>query len=226
MAVTILVFWIQKHGCIKRPGFGTQRWPPIQATENCFPFDALKKFSSFQVYFLVLCPTGYAQSSSPPACLICQFPLSPSTLHCGDFTNFKIFFLSSWKVLQIRNLHGLKKIGIERVIIGLICSWRWPVNSLTDISFTAAAYGENAFLAIGEFFAAIPRAATVPVWMQGRVAPLYPVLLLHPWPEVTIFGGAGDDVMLWWLADSRQLLSLKVATLLNNVGILCSLNIV
>jgi len=45
-----------------------------------------------------------------------------------------------------------QKFIIERVIIDLVCSWRCPVNSFTDVSFIMVVYGENAFWAAGGFF--------------------------------------------------------------------------
>lgn len=46
-----------------------------------------------------------------------------------------------------------KKIIIERVIIYLICSSRFPVNSCTDMSFTVVAM-EKCFLGSRDFLAA------------------------------------------------------------------------
>ena len=60
-----------------------------------------------------------------------------------------------------------QKLIIERVIIDLVCSWRFPVNSFTDIFFTMVVYGENAFWATGGFFAAILQVATGKNWLQG-----------------------------------------------------------
>lgn len=52
--------------------------------------------------------------------------------------------------------HTPKKVIIERVIIDPYCSSRYSVNTITDVSFTLVIYGENAFGAVGDFFAAIP----------------------------------------------------------------------
>ncbi len=45
----------------------------------------------------------------------------------------------------------------------------------------------NAFWAAGEFFTAIPPVAATPVWKQGRVALLCPVLWIHPWMLSILF---------------------------------------
>ncbi len=40
---------------------------------------------------------------------------------------------------------------MQRVIADHVYSWRCPVSSFTDVSFTVVVYGENAFWATGDF---------------------------------------------------------------------------
>ena len=43
------------------------------------------------------------------------------------------------------------KYWIQRVIIGDVCSWRFPGNSFTEISFTTMVYGEDTFFVFEDF---------------------------------------------------------------------------
>ena len=61
----------------------------------------------------------------------------------------------------MENIHGLrfdKTFGVD-----LVCSWRCPVNSYTDVTIIMMIYSENASWVTAEFFAL----ATGQNWKQG-----------------------------------------------------------
>ncbi len=80
---------------------------PLKPIRISHSVHTLKKFSRIQVFFLVMLPTEYVQSSSP-ASPACKFSLRSLISHWGDVTDLKITLLSLQKVLQIQILHGLK----------------------------------------------------------------------------------------------------------------------
>lgn len=121
---------------------------PIQVNKDCSAGAyGKKKVSSFQVccrathlIFTVVFP-----SLAPPT----TSSRSAFTLwYLNRFSWLKESFTNIKPPLDQNNI-------IERVIIDVVCSWRRPVNSFTDVSFITVVYGPQ-----GDFFAAIPRVAT------------------------------------------------------------------
>ncbi len=96
-----------QHGCIERTAYSAPRWPPIQIMRIVHPAHHRKSFLA-SWFTSWLCGPLNMRSWVPPTGPAPKFLLSPYTLHCGDTTDFKSAFLSSRKVLQIQNLHGLK----------------------------------------------------------------------------------------------------------------------
>lgn len=127
---------IMPYDCVTNPWLYHKDWIPNSKmvtnhfNDSCLPSTQAKRFPSLQVWvrFRLL------------HMLIRDSTAGPRTLHWDDVMHFKMYFLGSMKVLQIYNLHGIKK----RPCLQLKCA----IKSITDVSFMMVVYGENVFCGV------------------------------------------------------------------------------